>query len=282
MTTTFGVTGVTGHLGRLAAEQLVAGGTGRVVGLARSPEKATVSGLDVRTGDYDRPETLVEALTGVDVLLFVSGNEVGRRIGQHTNVVEAAKAAGVGRVVYTSAPRADATELVVAPDHRATEELLRASGLEWTILRNNWYVELYTDQLARYLADGVIVSAAGAGRVCVVPRADLAAGAVAAVTGDGHAGRVYELGGPPITLDDLAATITEVTGTTVTHRSVSPAELVAALRSGGLDEGTAGFVAAIDEAIARGDLDVPSEDLPNLLGRPVTPLAYSIRAALTS
>lgn len=280
--TTIGVTGVTGHLGRLAAEQLVATGTDRVVGLARSPEKATVSGLDVRTGDYDRPETLVEALTGVDVLLFVSGNEVGRRIGQHTNVVEAAKAAGVGRVVYTSAPRADATELVVAPDHKATEELLRASGLEWTILRNNWYVELYTGQLARYLADGVIVSATGAGRVGVVPRADLAAGAVAAVTGDGHAGRVYELGGPPITLDDLAATITEVTGTTVTHRSVSPAELVAALRSGGLDEGTAGFVAAVDEAIARGDLDVPSEDLVNLLGRPVTPLAYSIRAALTS
>lgn len=280
--TTIGVTGVTGHLGRLAAEQLVATGTDRVVGLARSPEKATVSGLDVRTGDYDRPETLVKALTGVDVLLFVSGNEVGRRIGQHTNVVEAAKAAGVGRVVYTSAPRADATELVVAPDHKATEELLRASGLEWTILRNNWYVELYTGQLARYLADGVIVSATGAGRVGVVPRADLAAGAVAAVTGDGHAGRVYELGGPPITLDDLAATITEVTGTTVTHRSVSPAELVAALRSGGLDEGTAGFVAAVDEAIARGDLDVPSEDLVNLLGRPVTPLAYSIRAALTS
>jgi NAD(P)H dehydrogenase (quinone) len=280
--TTIGETGVTGHLGRLAAEQLVAAGTDRIVGLARSPEKATVSGLDARTGDYDRPETLVEALTGVDVLLFVSGNEVGRRIGQHTNVVEAAKAAGVGRVVYTSAPRADATELVVAPDHKATEEVLRASGLEWTILRNNWYVELYTDQLTRYLADGVIVSAAGTGRVGVVPRADLAAGAVAAVTGDGHAGRVYELGGPPITLDDLAATITEVTGTTVTHRSVSPAELVAALRSGGLDEGTAGFVAAIDEAIARGDLDVPSEDLPNLLGRPVTPLAYSIRAALTS
>ncbi|GIJ55103.1 SDR family oxidoreductase [Virgisporangium aurantiacum] len=279
--TTIGVTGVTGHLGRFAAEQLIAAGTDRIVGLARSPEKATVSGLDVRTGDYDRPETLVEALKGVDVLLFVSGNEVGRRIGQHTNVVEAAKAAGVGRVVYTSAPRADATELVVAPDHKATEELLRASGLEWTILRNNWYVELYTGQLTRYLADGAIVSAAGAGRVGVVPRADLAAGAVAAVTGDGHAGRIYELGGPPITLDDLAATITEVTGTTVTHRSVSPAELVAALRAGGLDEGTAGFVAAIDEAIARGDLDVPSEDLPNLLGRPVTPLAYSIRAALT-
>jgi NAD(P)H dehydrogenase (quinone) len=276
--TTIGVTGVTGHLGRLAAEQLVTG-SDRVVGLARTPANVTVIGLDVRTGDYDRPDTLVEALRGVDVLLFVSGNEVGRRIGQHANVVEAAKAAGVGRVVYTSAPRADATQLVVAPDHKATEELLRASGLEWTILRNNWYVERYTGQLGRYLAEGAIVSAAGTGRVGVAPRADYAAAAVAAVTGDGHAGRVYELGGPPITLDDLAATITEVTGTAVTHRSVSPADLVAGLQAAGLDAGTAGFVAAIDEAIARGDLDVPSEDLPNLLGRPVTPLADSIREA---
>jgi NAD(P)H dehydrogenase (quinone) len=276
--TTFGVTGVTGHFGHLAATQLLdRGGADRVVGLARDPSKTTV---DARVADYDRPETLVQALSGVDVLLFVSGHEVGKRVAQHTNVIEAAKAAGVGRVLYTSAPRASDTALPLAPEHKATEEVLRASGLPWTILRNNWYVENYTPQLGRYLAEGAIVSATGTGRVGAATRADFAAGAVAAAVGDGHAGKVYELGGPPFTLAELAATITEVSGTSVVHRSVSPAELAAALEAAGLDAGTAGFVASLDEAIARGDLDVPSDDLPNLLGRPVTPLAEAIRAAL--
>jgi NAD(P)H dehydrogenase (quinone) len=274
-----GVTGVTGHLGRLAADRILArGGPDRVVGLARDPSKAT--GPDVRLADYDRPSTLVDALAGVDVLLFVSGSEVGRRVGQHTNVIEAAKAAGVGRVVYTSAPRATDTALPLAPEHKATEEVLRSSGLPWTILRNNWYVENYTSQLGRYLAEGAIVSATGGGRVAAAPRADFAEAAVAAALGDGHEGAVYELGGPPFSFEELAATITEVSGTTVVHRPVSPAELAAALSSGGLDAGTAGFVASLDESIARGDLDVPGDDLQKLLGRPVTPLAESIRAAL--
>jgi NAD(P)H dehydrogenase (quinone) len=279
--TTIGVTGVTGHLGRLAAAELLSRGADRVVGLARSPEKAPdLAGLEVRLGDYDRPSTLVEALAGVDVLLFVSGSEVGKRVAQHTAVIEAAKAAGVGRVIYTSAPRATDTALPVAPEHKATEEVLRASGLTWTILRNNWYVENYTAQLGRYLAEGAIVGAAGDGRVGAAPLADFAAAAVAAVVGDGHEGKVYELGGPPFTFAELAATITEVTGTKVAYRTVTVAELVAALTAHGLDAGTAGFLASLDEAIARGDLDVPSDDLPNLLGRPVTPLADAIRAAL--
>jgi NAD(P)H dehydrogenase (quinone) len=274
---TIGITGVTGHLGRLAAEQALARGAS-VVGLARDPSK--VSGFDARLADYDRPSTLVDALAGIDVLLFVSGSEVGRRVEQHTNVIEAAKAAGVGRVLYTSAPRASDTALPLAPEHKATEEVLRSSGLAWTILRNNWYLENYTPQFGRYLAEGEIVNATGTGRVGAAPRADFAAGAVAAALGDGHEGKVYELGGPPFTFAELAATITEVTGTTVVHRSVSPAELAATLSASGLDAGTAGFVASLDEAIARGDLDVPSDDLPTLLGRPVTPLAEAVRAAL--
>lgn len=277
--TTIGVTGVTGHLGRLAAEQLVEKGT-RVVGVARSPEKVTVPGIEVRAGDYDRPDTLKAAFEGVDVLLFVSGSEVGKRVAQHTNVIEAAKAAGVGRVVYTSAPRATDTQLLIAPEHKATEEALRASGLNWTILRNNWYLDMYLSQLDRYLAEGEVVSATGDGRIRPAPRADFAAAAVAAVLGDGHAGKVYELGGAPFSFGELAATITEVTGTTVTHRTVTTAELAERLQGAGLDAGTAGFFAAVDENIERGDLDVPSEDLPALLGRPVVPLAEAIRAAV--
>lgn len=281
--TTIGVTGITGHLGRLVVEQLLAHGTGQtIVGIARTPERAgdlAAQGVDVREGDYSRPETLPAALAGVDVLLLVSGSEVGQRVAQHANVITAAKAAGVGRVVYTSAPRADTTELVLAPEHKATEEVLRASGLAWTILRNNWYVENYTDQLGRYLAEGAIVTAAGDGKVAAAPRSDYAAGAVAVLTADGHEQQVYELNGPAFTFDELARTISEVTGVAVVHRSVSTDELAQSLQAVGLDAGTAGFVASIDESIARGDLDSDSDDLARLIGRPVTPLAESIREA---
>lgn len=281
--TTIGVTGVTGHLGRLVAEQLLArGGDEALVGAARSPEKAAdlaARGIDVRAGDYSRPETLTAAFAGVDVLVFVSGTEVGKRVAQHANVVEAAKAAGVGRVIYTSAPRADTTQLVMAPDHKATEEMLRACGVPWTILRNNWYIENYTPQLGRYLTDGAIVSAAGGGRIHGATRADFAAAIVAVATTDGHEGRVYELGGAPFTMDDLARTITELTGTQVTHRAVSTGELVAGLTASGLDAGTAGFVAAIDESVARGDLEIEGDDLARLIGRPPTSLADAVHEA---
>jgi NAD(P)H dehydrogenase (quinone) len=281
--TTIGVTGSTGQLGRLVLEQLLDRGTGdQLVAFARDPGKLAdlaARGVEVRAGDYSQPATWPAALAGIDVLLLVSGSEVGQRVAQHTAVIEAALAAGVGRVVYTSAPRADDTPLPLAPEHKATEEVLRASGLQWTILRNNWYFENYTRQLAQYLADGAIVTAIGDGPIGGASRADYAAAAVTVLTTDGHAGRIYELGGPAFTIDDLAATITDVTGTPVTHRRVTPAELSESLRAKGLDAGTAGFVASLDEAIARGDLASDPTDLVALIGRPTTPLADAVRDA---
>ncbi|MBB5873534.1 NAD(P)H dehydrogenase (quinone) [Allocatelliglobosispora scoriae] len=282
--TAYAVTGATGPFGRLVIASLLERGVAPsdVTAVVRSPEKAAdlaELGVQVRHGDYDRPETLGTALTGIDVLLLVSGSEVGKRVPQHTAVIDAAKAAGVGRIVYTSALRADTTELPVAPEHKATEAALKASGVPFTILRNGWYTENYTGQLGSYRERGAVVDATGDGRIAAATRADYAEAAAAVLVADGHEGKTYELGGTPFTTTELAATITEVTGTPVARQSITVAELAAVLRGAGLDEGTAGFVASLDEATARGDLDTDSGDLPRLLGRPATSLADAIRAA---
>lgn len=280
----YAVTGASGQLGRLVVLGLIDAGVApaEIVAVVRTPARAAdlaEHGVIVRVGDYDEPATLPAALAGVDTLLLISGSEPGRRVPQHRAVVDAAVAAGVTRIAYTSALRADTTELVLAPDHKGTEEVITASGLTYTILRNGWYTENYTRQLAQYLAQGAIVGATANGRVAAAARADYAAAAVAVLTGTGHENTVYELGGPAFTMSDLAAAITEVTGTTVVVKDVSVAQYVEILEGEGLDPGTAAFVAALDEATARGDLDTDPADLARLVGRPLTPLIDVVRAA---
>lgn len=281
---TYAVTGASGHLGALAVEALIARGVpaGDVVAVVRTPAKAQAladRGVVVREGDYSRPETLTPALEGVRRLLLVSGSEVGKRVKQHIAVIDAARTAGIERLAYTSILRADSTANPLAPEHKATEQELRASGVPFTLLRNGWYTENYTAQLGQYLATGEIVGATGTGKVSAATRADYADAAAAVLVGEGHDGAVYELGGPAFTFDELAATITEVTGTTVVHRDLPPAELARSLQDKGLDEGTAGFVAGLDASIARGELEVPVDDLARLIGRRPTSLAEAVRAA---
>jgi len=282
--TTFAVTGATGHLAPLVIDRLLERGVAPsdVVALARTPEKAadlSARGVQVREGDYDRPDTLAAALTGVDRLLLVSGSEVGRRVQQHGHVVDAAAAAGVERIAYTSVLRADSTALVLAPEHKATEKLIAASGLPFTFLRNGWYTENYTGAAAQYLAQGVVAHAAGDGRIAAATRADLAEAAAVALLDDAAGDRVHELAGPSFTYADLAAALTEVTGIEVAERRLTPDELAAALGAAGLDEGTVGFLVTVDGDIARGDLDGDPAEFERLLGRPATSLTEALRAA---
>jgi NAD(P)H dehydrogenase (quinone) len=278
--TTYAVTGTTGHLGPLVVRELLARGVpaADVVALARTPEKAADLGVPVRRADYSDTATLPEALAGVDVLLLISGSEVGRRVAQHTAVIEAAKAAGVQRVAYTSIANADHSTNPLQPEHKATEDVLRASGLPFTIFRNNWYLENYTGQVPQYLATGEVLGIDGGARVGAATRADMAAATTAALLDEGTTGATFELSGPPITLAGLAEAVTDATGTKVAYRDVTPEELTAILRGTGLDDGTAGFVVALEESVARGDLDVRGDDLERLLGRPATTLADALRA----
>jgi NAD(P)H dehydrogenase (quinone) len=280
----YAVTGATGRLGRLVIGDLIAGGVpaADITAIVRTASKATDlagRGVQVRVADYTQPGALATALAGTGTLMFVSGSEAGQRLPQHRAVIGAAQAAGVARIVYTSLLRASTSGLPLAPEHKATEELLRASGNPYTIFRNSWYTENYTAQLPQYLQQGAITAAAGDGRVAAATRADYAAASAAVLTGTGHEGAVYELGGTPFTMSDLAEAITEITGTKIIYNAVTPAELITILTGTGLDAGTAGFVAALDEGTARGDLDTASTDLVTLTGRPSTPLTDAIKAA---
>jgi NAD(P)H dehydrogenase (quinone) len=277
------VTGATGHLGRLAVEGLLAAGVTDVVAGARGTDRVAdlvARGARAAEVDYDRPETLAAAFAGADTVVLVSGSEVGRRVPQHQAVADAAVAAGVRRVVYTSAPHADATELVLAPEHKATEELLAASGLVTTILRNNWYTENYVQSLQQAAATGEIGGSVGQGRVASASRQDFADAIVAVVTGEGHDGQVYELAGDVAwTHDELAAAASQVLGRDVVYRDVTPDEQRAGLLAAGLDEGTAGFVVALDQNIKAGTLADTDGTLRRLIGRPTTPLVDGLRAA---
>lgn len=276
------VTGASGHLGGLAVAGLLRTvPADRVAAAARNTEKAADLGVTVREADYDRPETLDTAFKGAEKVLLVSGSEPGNRIAQHQAAIDAAKRAGVRHLVYTSAPHADTTELVLAPEHKATEEAIRASGLPFTILRNNWYHENYGETITRAAATGEIVGAAGDGKVASASRADYADAAVAVLTGSGHENAVYELSGDRAwTFPELAAEVAEVAGRPVEYRNLAPERFQAVLVENGTPAEVAGFVVALEQNIADGTLAETSGDLSRLIGRPTTPLGRAIKAVL--
>jgi NAD(P)H dehydrogenase (quinone) len=277
------VTAASGNLGRLVIDALIARGAAPaeiVAGARDTARLADVAARGIRMVelDYARPETIAPALDGVDSVLLISGTAFGERVAQHRNVIEAAKAAGVSKLAYTSGPKADTAELVLLPEHRATEEVIAEVGVPAVILRNNWYTENYAQDVALAASTGVIAAATGSGRVASAPRADFAEAAAVVLLEDGHVGEVYELGGDrPWTFEELAAAASEVLGRDVAFVAQTPEERVASLVAAGLDEGTAGFVAAIDEGIARGDLADSDGTLARLIGRPTTPLVDALR-----
>lgn len=281
---TLAVTGATGHLGGLVVEHLLRRGTpaDQIVALARHPHAATSladQGVAVREFDYDQAEALAGSLAGVDSLLLVSGNEFGKRAQQHLAVINAAKAAGVGRVVYTSAPGADASINPVAPEHWATEQALAASGVPHVILRNNWYHENYLSDLATAAQTGEILTAAGDGRVASAARTDLAEAAAVVLAGS-QVGQTLTLSGDVAwSFDDLAADFATVLGRPVAVRRVDADAKSEVLAGLGLDAGLIGFVVGVDAAIAAGELDVVTGDLSRLLGRPTTPILETLRAS---
>ncbi|GAA2579110.1 SDR family oxidoreductase [Winogradskya consettensis] len=276
------VTGATGHLGRLAIESLLSRGVpaGEIVAVGRSVEKIkdlADKGVVVKKASYDEPESLSAAFAGADKLLFISASEPGRRIPQHTNVVNAAKAAGISKIVYTSAPFAATSDAILVTDHRATEEALTASGIPSVFLRNGWYVENYNLPTA---LDHGLVGGAGEGKINIAPRSDYAEAAAAAILADDVDQKVYELGGEGVTLAELAALVSEVSGREVTYTNLPEEKHVEFLVSVGLPQEFAVVLADVDRAASQGALNTGTADLEKLLGRPVTPIAEAVRKAL--
>jgi NAD(P)H dehydrogenase (quinone) len=279
------VTGATGHLGRLVVESLLERGlpAGRIVATGRRTDKLAdlaQRGVVVRRADYTDSGSLKEAFQGADKVLLVSSSEVGQRFTQHANAVDAAQAAGVGLIAYTSITRADTSGLALATEHRATEDYLRESGVPHLLLRNNWYIENYTEQLPVVLQHRALLGSAGDGQVSAATRVDLAAAAAAVLTTDGHQGQVYELAGQAFTLTEAAAVISEVSGQDVGYVDLPVMKYTETLVGAGLPQPFAEVLADSDLGIARGDLYETSEDLPRLIGRPATSLRDAVKAAL--
>jgi NAD(P)H dehydrogenase (quinone) len=282
-----GVTGASGHLGGLVIESLLRRvSASEIVAVIRNPGKApdlASKGVVVRVGDYSKPETLAPAFAAVDTLLLISGNEVGKRVAQHTAVATAAKQAGAKLLAYTSLLHADRSPLLLGEEHRQSEAAIRASGVPFVLLRNSWYNENYANAVKQSVKLGVHYGCSGEGRISAAARADYAAACAAVLTAkDDLSGRTYELAGDEgFTLAEFAAEIAKLSGKGVRYENLSEADYKEVLLKAGLPEAAAGFFANTDNGISKGALYDDSRQLSKLIGRPTTPISALIKAALT-
>lgn len=279
------ITGATGQLGQLVIAALLKSvPASQIVAVVRNPAKADAlaqQGIVVRQGDYGDEAALTRALNGVEKLLLISSSEVGQRAVQHRNVINAAKAAGVGFIAYTSVLHADTSPLGLAAEHIETENMLAASGIPYALLRNGWYSENYLASAPPALEHGVFLGAAGNGKIASATREDYAAAAAKVISEEGHAGKVYELAGDTAwTLSELAAELSKQSGKNVVYQNLSEADYASALRGVGLPDAFASLLADSDTGASKGGLFDDSHTLSKLIGRPTTPLADSIKAML--
>jgi NAD(P)H dehydrogenase (quinone) len=274
------ITGANGLLGRLVIADLLARGVpaDEITGVVRSPEKGADLGVRLHIADYDQPETFANAFAAGDRVLLISGSEPGRRVPQHKTVIDAATAAGVAQLAYTGVFGGPDAWFALADDHRATEQLIVDSGLPHTFLRNNWYSEMYTGDVAGIVARGAVANAVDPeSRIATAPRKDFAAAAAAVLTRDVERTAAYELSGDTAwTFGEFAAELSRQSGRPVVHATVTPAELTAILLGVGLPEGFVDVLVEVDGAINKGALAGTPGDLAKLIGRPTTPIADTI------
>ncbi|MCR8668088.1 SDR family oxidoreductase [Aestuariibaculum sp. M13] len=277
-----GITGATGQLGTLVVEQLKKlGYNDNLVALVRSTDKAKSLGIEAREFDYDNPEILEKALNGIDRLVFISANEIGQRARQHKNVIDAAKKLNVKWIIYTSLLRADTSTLNLAGEHLNTEQELKNSGLNFTILRHGWYTENYTASIPSAIQNGGFIGSAGSGKISSAARLDYAEALAIVITNEEHKGKVFELAGDEsYTLTDLAIELSKQTGKTIPYNNLPEEAYAGILLQVGLPEGLAKGLASWDVSASKGDLFDNNHQLSKLLGRPTTPLAKSIREVL--
>ncbi|UUX54031.1 SDR family oxidoreductase [Citrobacter youngae] len=276
------ITGATGQLGQHVIESLLKTvPASQIVAIVRNPAKATAlsqQGITVRQADYSDEAAFTTALQGIDKLLLISSSEVGQRAPQHRNVINAAKAARVKFIAYTSLLHADTSPLGLADEHVATEKMLAESGIAYALLRNGWYTENYLASAPAALEHGVFIGAAGEGKIASATRADYAAAAARVISEDGHAGKTYELAGDAgWTLSQLAAELAKQSGKKVVYQNLSEADFAAALKGVGLPAGLADMLADSDTGASKGGLFDDSHTLSKLIGRPTTSLADSVK-----
>jgi NAD(P)H dehydrogenase (quinone) len=269
------VTGASGHLGRRAIELLLEANAGHVIATTRTPDKLAdlaARGVEVRQADFDDPSSLAAAFAGTDRLLLISTDTLDgtdRRKVQHRNAVAAAEQAGVKHVIYTSFTHTEpGNPAAVAPDHYATELALAASSLDWTVLRNNTYTDMFLMSLPRAVATGQLVAATGTGGAGYVTREDCARAAAAALAAPTSGRTTLDITGPAIvTYAELAQTLSAITERPVTYVPVAPEAMVAGMVGAGLPEPVARMLVTFDIAVAEGALAVASSAVADLTGQ---------------
>ena len=263
------VTAASGHLGTEIAKATMLLPGVEVIGLARTPGNAQGLGVEIRPGDYDQPEQLEASLESVDAVLLVSGMDApDKRIGQHRNVIDAARRAGVRKIVYTSVQGADDDTAFspIVQSNRQTEDDVRNSGLEWAIGRNGIYIEPDVEYVENYVRAGGITNCAGDGRCGYTTRPELAHAYARMLTDDRHNGHTYNLHGEAITQYELADHLNRAFGTELTYTPVSVDEYRKE-RVAELGEFLGTVIAGIYEGIRTGAADNPS-DFEEAAGRP--------------
>lgn len=283
--TTYLVTGASGQLGQYVVDHLkTLVPTSDILALVRTDEASEAyasKGIATRRGDYENTESLHAAFEGVDRLLLISSSEVGRREAQHRNVLNAAKAAGVGFVAYTSILNADRGGMALAQEHVGTEAALREVGIPYAILRNGWYSENIAGTASQALSLGQHFGAAGNGRFATASRRDYAEAAAKVLAGQGHEGKTYELGGDrPFTLAEYASLLSKISDKDVAYVNLDEDAYRTALVGAGLPEGLAAILADSDAKAASGALATDSQDLARLIGRPTTPILKTLEEVL--
>ncbi len=283
----FAITGASGQLGRLVISQLLKTiPASQLIAIVRKPSSVAdlaAQGVQVRQADYNDSAAMQAALQGVQRLLLISSSEIGQREAQHRNVIQAAKAAGVQLIAYTSLLHADRSPLALAQEHVATEQILRDSGIAHAILRNGWYTENYLGSLPVVLQYGAVLGASGEGRISSASRADYAAAAAAVLQDANAGGKVLELAGDTsYSLGELAAEIAAQSGKPVQFQNMPTAAYQAALESFGLPAGFAALLADSDEGASKGGLFDDSHTLSQLIGRSTTTMAASVTEALAA
>lgn len=279
------ITGATGQLGQLVLQFLLKETAAEnIIALVRSPEKAAslqAQGIELRHFDYDQPDTLVPALQGVDKLLLISANEIGRRTPQHKAVIDAAVKAKVPYLAYTSLLRADTSPLGLSQEHRETESLIQASGLTYTFLRNNWYVENYLAAVGHVVETGTLFGAAKDGKINAATRADYAEAAAKVLTSSGHENKTYELASSDsFTLAQLAETLQQVSGQNIHYQNLTAEDYTQGLLQAGLPAGLVDVIVDADINSIDGAMQSDRKDLEHLLGHPTTTLHSAVEAAL--
>lgn len=281
------VTGATGKLGSKVVELLLKTVPANQLAVSvRNPEKAAALkslGVDVRKGDFDAPESLDAAFAGIDRLLIISADgDNDTRIRQHANAVAAAQRAGVKFIAYTSVTNAQESDNIVAPTHKATEQVILDTGIPYSFLRNNWYLENEASSIQGVIAGAPWVTSAGDGKVGWALQQDYAAAAAAVLSGEGHENTTYELSGTPLSQEQLVSVLGEVLGKEVAVQQVDDSTYEEIMKQAGVPDFVTPMLVGIQQSIRSGSLDLESNDFEKVLGRPATPIKEALTLVVNS